>query len=94
MGWGEKIGPGGKFPALWKTQPGTPEEAHMPKVSLALDDLSLCAGEQSTGILCWAILGCMRRSQVCWSCINLHSHKQMNKQAKEQAKRPGCNQDS
>lgn len=58
----------------------------MPKVSQALDDLSLCAGEQSTGILCWVILGCMRRSQVCWGCINLHSHKQMSKQAKEQAK--------
>lgn len=94
-GWGgQKLGPGGKFPAIWKTQPGTPEEAHMPKVSLALDDLSLCgAGEQSTGILCWVILGCMRRSQV-WSRINLHSHKQMSKQAKKQAKRPGCNQDS
>lgn len=67
----------------------------MRKVCLALDDLSLYGtGEQSTGILYWVILGCMQRSQICWSRINLHSHKQMSKQAKEQAKRPGCNQDS
>lgn len=33
------------------------------------------------------------RSQVCWSPMNSHSHKQMNKEAKNQA-RPGCNRDS
>lgn len=47
------------MPAIWKTQPETPEEAHMPKVSLALDGLTLDgAGEQSTGLLCWVILEC------------------------------------
>lgn len=61
----------------------------MPKVSLALDGLTLDgAGEQT--VLDYSG---MQRSQVCWSHMNSHSHKQMNKEAKNQAW-PGCNRDS
>lgn len=35
------------MPAIWKMQLGTPEEARMPEVSLALDGLTLDVGSRA-----------------------------------------------
>lgn len=75
------------MPAIWKMQPGTPEEAHVPEVSLALDVLTLDgAASHRTPVLSYSG---MQQPQVDWSHINLHSHKQMNQRTKKQARRPG-----
>lgn len=78
------------MPAIWKMQPGTPEEAHVPEVSLALNGLTLDGGtEHRTPVLSYSGT---QQSQVGWSHINLHSHKQMNQRTKKQARRPGYSQ--
>lgn len=35
------------MPAIWKMQPGTPEETRMPEVSVALEGLTLEAGSRA-----------------------------------------------